>query len=177
MHINSYIAIQRTDSLKHFHWETIGVRQVLPIEPVITAEDLVGALRYARPGTFRNTARIYLPQPVKDAAAEQVLFQFPRVEIAKSGNSAHKYAPQQKMQGALRCGEHHCFSLSVYSPAAGLILRRGRPDACGAALERSTDGTALPQAGTGGAVRLREHFRSRFVCRILLKLFFCRGRL
>lgn len=45
-HINSYIAIQRTGSLKHFHWETIGVRQVLPIEPVMTAEDLVGALRY-----------------------------------------------------------------------------------------------------------------------------------
>lgn len=45
-HINSYIAIQRTGSLKHFHWETIGVWQVLPIEPVMTAEDLVGALRY-----------------------------------------------------------------------------------------------------------------------------------
>lgn len=144
-HINSYIVIQRTGSLKHFHWETIGVRQVLPIEPVITAEDLVGALRYARPGTFQNTARIYLPQPVKDAGAEQVLFQFSRVEIAGFGNSAHKYTPRQKVQGALRCGEYPCFS--------------------------------LPHAGTGDAVRLREHFRSRFVCRILLKLFFCRGRL
>ena len=101
------------------------------------------------PGTFQNTARLCLPQPVKDAAAEQVLFQFLRVEIAKSGNSAHKYAPQQKMQGALRCGEHPCFSLSVYSPAAGLILRLCRRDVCRAALKRSTDGTALPQAGIG----------------------------
>lgn len=43
-HINSYIAIQRIGSLKHFHWETIGVQQVLPIEPGVAAEDLVGAL-------------------------------------------------------------------------------------------------------------------------------------
>ena len=92
----------------------------------MTAEDLVDALRYTHPGTFRNTARLCLPQPVKDAAAEQVLFQLLRVEIAKSGNSAHKYTPQQKMQGALRCG---------------------------------------------------ELLRSRFVRLILLKLFFCRGRL
>lgn len=150
---------------------------VLPIEPVMTAEDLVDALRYTHPGTFRNTAQLCLPQPVKDAAAEQVLFQLLHDEIAKSGNSAHKYAPQQKMQGALRCGEHPCFSLSVYSPAAGLILRLYRSDACRAALERSTNGTALPQAGAGGAGRLREHLRSRFVRLILLKLFFCRGRL
>ena len=81
-------------SLKHFHWETSVVQRVLPIEPVMTAEDPVDALRYAHPGTFRNTARLYLPQPVKDAAAEQVLFQLLRVEIAKSGNSAHKYAPR-----------------------------------------------------------------------------------
>lgn len=111
-------------------------------------------------------------------AAEQVLIQLLRVENAESGNSTHKYTQQQKMQGALRCGEHPCFFLSVYcSPAVGLILRLCRPDEYGTALERSTDGTALPQAGTGGASRLREHLRARFVRLILLKLFVCRGRL
>lgn len=128
-HINSYIAIQRTGSLKHFYWETISVRQVLPIELGVAAEDRLGIT-----GGLKA-----IP------AAEQVLFQLLRVEIAKSGNSAHKYAPRQKMQGTLRCGEHPCFS--------------------------------LPQAGTGGAGRLREHLRSQFVRLILLKLFFCRGRL
>lgn len=87
-------------------------------------------------------------------------FQKIHVEFTKSGNSSHKYTPQQKTQGALRCGEHPCFSLPIYSPAAGLILRLCRPDACGAALEQSTDETAPPQAGTRGAVRLREHLRS-----------------
>lgn len=78
-HINSYIAIQRTGSLKHFHWETIGVQQVFPIEPGVAAEDRLGIT-----GGLKA-----IP------TAEQVLFQLLRVEIAKSGNSAHKYTPQQ----------------------------------------------------------------------------------
>ena len=49
-HINPYIDIQRTPSLKHLHWETIGVQRVLPIEPWVTAEALVDVLHYARPG-------------------------------------------------------------------------------------------------------------------------------
>ena len=110
-------------------------------------------------------------------AAEQVLIQLLRVENAESGNSTHKYTQQQKMQGALRCGEHPCFLSAYYSPAVGLILRLCRPDEYGTALERSTDGTALPQAGTGGAGQLREHLRARFVRLILLKLLVCRGRL
>ena len=39
-------------------------------------------------------------QSAKNAAAKQVLFQLLRVEIAGSGNSAHKYAPRQKNAGS-----------------------------------------------------------------------------
>ena len=56
------------------------MRQVLPIELGVAAEDRLGIT-----GGLKA-----IP------AAEQVLFQLLRVEIAKSGNSAHKYAPRQK---------------------------------------------------------------------------------
>lgn len=62
------------------YWETISVRQVLPIELGVAAEDRLGIT-----GGLKA-----IP------TAEQVLFQLLRVEIAKSGNSAHKYTPQQK---------------------------------------------------------------------------------
>ena len=73
-------------------------------------------------------------------------------------------------------GMHPSFSLPIYSPAAGLILRLCRPDECGQHWNEVPMTCPAPgrDRGTG---QLRKHLCSRFVRLILLKLFFCRGRL